>query len=123
MPDASDPGGAQPVNRIVDPRGLTPLMQALKWADRRRRSLDPEGTIVSDDHAELLDRRGWYFTAYQLTREYVEANKNPLEIKEIFKALSGGDEAMRAIAFKAIEDAWFGSAFDQGLPPLPEPSA
>ena len=65
-------------------------MQALKWADERRRSLDPEGTIVPDDLAEFLDRRGWYFTAYYLTREYVEANKNPLEIKEIFKTLSSG---------------------------------
>jgi hypothetical protein len=122
MPDASDPGGAQPVNRIVDPHGLTPLVQALKWADERRRSLDPEGTIVPDDQAELLDRRGWYFTAYQLTREYVAANKNPLELKELFKTLSRGDEAMRAIAFQAIEDAWVRSAFDQGLPP-PEPTA
>ena len=123
MPDASDPGGAQPVNRIVDPHGLTPLMQALKWADERRRSLDPEGTIVPDDLAELLDRRGWYFTAYYLTREYVEANKNPLEIKEIFKTLSSGDEALRAIAFQAIEDAWVRTAFDRGLPPRPKPSA
>jgi hypothetical protein len=122
MPDASDPRGAQPVNRIVDPRGLTPLMQALKWADERRRSLDPEGTIVPEDQAELLDRRGWYFTAYQLTREYVAANKNPLEIKEIVKTLSRGDEAMRAIAFQAIEDAWVRSALDQRLPP-PEPTA
>jgi hypothetical protein len=122
MTDASDPDGAQPVNRIVDPHGLTPLMQALKWANERRRSLDPEGTIVPDDEAELLDRRGWYFTAYQLTREYVEANKNPLEIKGIFKTLSRGDEAMRAIAFQAIEDAWVRSALDQRLPP-PEPTA
>ena len=30
---------------------------------------------------------------------------------------------MRAIAFQAIEDAWVASAFDQRLPPLPEPSA
>jgi hypothetical protein len=59
MPAAFDPGGANPFNRIVDPRGLTPLMQALKWADERRRSLDPEGTIVPEDQAELLDRRGW----------------------------------------------------------------
>jgi DNA-binding XRE family transcriptional regulator len=77
MPDASDPSGAEPINRIVDPHGLTQLVQALKCADERRRSLDPEGTIVPDDQAELLDRRGWYFTAYQLTREYVEANKSP----------------------------------------------
>jgi hypothetical protein len=122
MPDASDPGGAQPINRIVDPHGLTPLVQALKWADERRRSLDPEGTIVPAEQAELLDRRGWNFTAYQLTREYVEANKNPLDLKEMFKTLSRGDEAMRAIAFQAIEDAWVRSAFDQGLPP-PEPTA
>jgi hypothetical protein len=122
MPDASDPGGAQPINRIVDPHGLTPLVQALKWADERRRSLDPEGTIVPAEQAELLDRRGWNFTAYQLTREYVEANKNPLDLKEMFKTLSRGDEAMRAIAFQSIEDAWVRSAFDQGLPP-PEPTA
>ena len=123
MPDASDPGGSQPVNRIVDPHGLAPLMQVLKWADQRRRSLDPEGTIVPDDLAELLDRRGWYFTAYYLTREYVEANKNPLEIEGIFKTLSSGDEAMRAIAFQAIEDACFRTVFGRGLPPRPDPSA
>jgi hypothetical protein len=57
-----------------------------------------------------------------LTNEDVDAKMNPLEINEVFKTLSRGDEAMSAIAFQAIEDAWFTSASKKGRPLLSEPT-
>jgi hypothetical protein len=75
-----------------------------------------------DSPLSALPSMGYRSESWQGRPEYVEAKKNPLEIKEIFKTLSRGDEAMRAIAFQAVEDAWFASAFKQGRPPLSEPT-
>ncbi len=122
MPDASDPSGAKSINRIADPYGIALLIQLLKWADERRRALDPAGIVVPEEVAEFLDRRGWYHTAYYLATASVKSGKNPLELKETFKALAAGNDAMRAIAFQAIEDAWLGSRSNQKLSPPSAPN-